>query len=56
MDHRPEGGWDSMDDFVAAVPARPVSGGKEWLKTGFLNGVMATLRDQGALASLGIDP
>lgn len=56
VDHRPEGGWDSMDDFVAAVPARPVSGGKEWLKTGFLNGVMATLRDQGALASLGIDP
>lgn len=56
VDHRPEDGWDTMDDFVAAVPPRPVTGGKEWAKTGFLNGIMAILRDQGALMSLGIDP
>lgn len=56
VEHRPADGWKTMDDFIDAVPARPVSGGKQWKKDGTLNGVMHTLKMAGALTSLGVNP
>lgn len=46
------GPYESLEDLVARVPARPVSGGKNWTKTGTFNGVLRTLELAGALASL----
>jgi hypothetical protein len=43
-----------MDDFIDTTPSRPVTGGKDWTKHGTLNGIMAKLRDAGALTSLGV--
>jgi DNA polymerase-3 subunit alpha len=54
IDCRPVGGWTSMDDFIDTTPSRPVTGGKDWTKHGTLNGIMAKLRDAGALTSLGV--
>lgn len=47
------GNFDDMEDFVQAVPARPVSGGATWLKTGQPNGVIKVLQEAEALRSLG---
>jgi DNA polymerase-3 subunit alpha len=52
---RPDGGWQTMEDFIDAVPARPVSGGKDWKKNQTLCGVMQKLRENGALSSLGVE-
>lgn len=52
---RPDGGWQTMEDFVDAVPARPVSGGKDWKKNQTLCGVMEKLKENGALTSLGVE-
>lgn len=51
---RPPGGWQTMEDFISAVPGKPVSGGKDYARTGALIGKMAVLRDAGALQSLGV--
>jgi DNA polymerase-3 subunit alpha len=56
VEYRPPEGWKTMEEFVRDVPARPVSGGKEFLKTGELNGIMAKLRDAGALSGIGAEP
>lgn len=56
VEHRPDGGWMDMDELIDSVPAKPVSGGKSWKKDGTLNGVLAKLRDAGALRSLGVEP
>lgn len=55
-DRMDQGSYTDMDDFVERLPARPISGGKQWKKSGpkGLNGVMKTLGEAGALRSLGI--
>jgi len=50
------GPFESVDDLVSRVPARPVSGGKSWEKEGKLNGVLAALQAAGALNSIGLPP
>ena len=50
------GPYLSVDDLVARVPGRPVSGGKSWSKDGTLNGVLRALQDSGALNSVGLSP
>ena len=50
VDNRPDGGWGTMAELVDSVPARPVSGGGNWKKTGVPNGVLGALHQAGALA------
>jgi DNA polymerase III subunit alpha len=50
------GAWEDMTEFIEDMPPRPVSGGKDYAKNGSLCGVMRTLRDAGALTSLGVEP
>lgn len=52
VDNRPPGGYADVADFLARVPARPVSGGKAWAKTGTPNGVCKVLLDSGAFRTL----
>jgi DNA polymerase-3 subunit alpha len=47
------GPFTSVADIIARVPARQVTGGKGWAKNQELNGTLATLRDIGALKSIG---
>lgn len=51
--HRP---YDTVDDIIARCEARAVTGGKSWAKDGSLNGVLAKLKDAGALRSVGVQP
>ena len=50
------GPFESVDDLVERVPARPVSGGKLWTKEGKLSGVLHSLQGAGALNSIGLPP
>lgn len=54
-DRLKNGPFQSVDEMVVRLPARPVSGGKQFAKTGSLVGVMGKLADAGALRSLGYD-
>lgn len=49
------GPYKDLHDFIERLPARPVSGGREYDKTGELKGVMKVLRDAGALRCIGLD-
>lgn len=51
-DREAHGVYTDLADLIERLPARPVSGGKEYAKTGELNGVLGKLRDAGALRSL----
>jgi DNA polymerase-3 subunit alpha len=51
-----QGSFASIEDLIERVPARPVSGGKNWLKEQRLNGVLAALQAAGALNSIGLPP
>lgn len=44
--------YDSIEDMIERNPARALTGGKAYLKDGTMNGVLAKLRDVGALKSL----
>lgn len=46
----------SLDDLISRCPAQSVTGGKQWAKTGTLNGVLQSLRQAGAFRQLGIMP
>lgn len=46
--------FTDLEDLIDRCPARAVTGGKDWAKKGTLSGVLAKLRDAGALRSLGI--
>lgn len=46
--------YESLEDLIERTDSRLVSGGKSWAKDGTLNGVLAKLRDAGALIELGI--
>lgn len=48
--------YTSVDDLIERTNSRAVTGGKDWAKKGELTGVLAKLRDAGALKSLGLDP
>ena len=43
-----------VDDLVSRCDARAVNGGRDWAKSGTLNGVLGKLKDAGALKSLGV--
>jgi DNA polymerase III subunit alpha len=47
--------YESLEDLIERTDSRAVTGGKNWAKDGTLNGVLAILRDAGALRSLGIE-
>ena len=44
--------YKSVDDLIARVPARPVTGGKDYSKTGELKGVLLKLQQSSALSSI----
>lgn len=44
--------YTSIDDLIARTDSRAVTGGKAYLKDGTMNGVLAKLRDAGALKSI----
>lgn len=46
--------YQDMSDFIERTPSRLVTGGKSWEKNGELIGVMAKLKEAGALRSLGV--
>lgn len=46
--------YDTLEDMIDKLPARPVTGGREWAKKGVLTGVYRKLAEAGALNSLGI--
>lgn len=48
--------YSSIDDLISRCPAQAVTGGKQWAKSGTLNGVLANLRQSGALRQLGVMP
>jgi DNA polymerase-3 subunit alpha len=50
------GPYTTIEELIARVPARPVSGGKNWQKDQKLKGVLQALRQAGALNSLGVGP
>lgn len=53
VEERDENGpYKSLDDMVARLPARPVSGGKAYLKEGTPNGVLGQLLGAGVLDSI----
>lgn len=47
--------YTDLDDLIARTDSRLVTGGKSWAKERTLNGVLAKLRDAGALKSLGVE-
>jgi DNA polymerase-3 subunit alpha len=47
------GPYRSIQDFIDRLPARPVSGGKDWKKKGELKGVCLTLYEANAFRSVG---
>lgn len=47
------GRYTSIQDFIDRLPARPVSGGKDWHKNQTLTGVCRTLYEAGAFRSVG---
>jgi DNA polymerase-3 subunit alpha len=49
------GPYESIEDMIQRLPARPVSGGKDYVATGTLSGVFSTLAEAGALRSIGYD-
>jgi DNA polymerase-3 subunit alpha len=49
------GPYASLEDMIDRLPARPVSGGKDWKKKQTLNGVYDKLRMSGALRSVGVE-
>jgi len=52
-DHAP---FSSIDDLVSRCPARSVTGGREWSKTGTLKGTLRHLQQAGALKTLAVYP
>lgn len=48
--------YASLEDLIARCPASSVTGGKNWARHQTLNGVLAALRQAGALKQLGIMP
>lgn len=48
------GPYASVDQLIERCPARTVTGGKGWAKSGELTGVMAALKKAGALKQLGV--
>ena len=54
-EERQQGEFEDLADFIDRVPARPVTGGKDWAKTGELKGVCKKLAEAGALRSLGVN-
>jgi len=42
--------------LIERTPARAVTGGRQWPKDQTLTGTMASMRQAGALKSLGLDP
>lgn len=49
------GPFKSVEDMIERLPARPVTGGKDWEKTGELAGIYRKLADAGALRSIGVE-
>lgn len=47
--------YTSIDDIISRCPARTVTGGKQWKNARILVGVLETLRQAGALKSIGIN-
>jgi DNA polymerase III alpha subunit len=47
------GSYESIEDMVARLPGRALTGGKDYLKTGHFKGSLEALRQAGALSSLG---
>ncbi len=45
--------YTSIDDIIDRLPAKSISGGKEFRKSGQFNGVLLKLKDAGALTSIG---
>ena len=48
--------FESIEDLIERTPARAVTGGRQWSKDQTLTGTMASMRQAGALKSLGLDP
>lgn len=46
--------YESLEDMIERLPARPVTGGSDWKKKGILTGVYRKLAEAGALTSLGV--
>lgn len=46
------GPFQSIEDLIERVPARAVTGGRDWKKSGTLKGTMKLLYDAGALRSI----
>lgn len=53
IEHQP---YTDMQELIQKVPAKQVTGGREYEKTGELKGTLEILRKAGALRSLGVQP
>lgn len=49
-----EAPYESIEDMIERLPARPVTGGKQWAKDKTLKGMYGKLKEAGALNSLGL--